>query len=86
MVFGSVGISAAAPHPAGALLAANFLLSREGQHKLTHVGRVPVRTDVVTNPPDVFERLKGHKMVPVSFTPDDEKTWQRAFDQIFKGR
>ena len=86
VIYGAVGISAASPHPAAALLAANFLLSREGQHKLTHVGRVSVRRDVTTNPPDVFQRLKGHKLEPVSFTPEDEKVYQRAFDEIFKGR
>lgn len=86
VVHGAVGINARAPHPAAALLAANFLLSREGQQKLTHVGRIPVRQDVTPNPPDVFTRLAGHQLVPVAFTPENEKTWQRSFDGIFKGR
>ena len=85
-VYGAVGINARGRHLAAAQLAANFMMSREGLRKLTHVGRVPVRTDVVTNPPDVFARLAGHKLVPVAFTPADEKLYQGKFDQIFRAR
>ena len=46
LAFGSVGISAQAPHPKAALLAANYMLSREGQQFLTRKGRLPTRTDV----------------------------------------
>ena len=66
VIYGAVGISARAPRPNTALLAAEFLMSREGQQKLTHAGRIPVRTDVTPNPPDVWKRLAGHKLVPVN--------------------
>ena len=84
--YGQVGVSARAPHPNTALLATNFLLSKEGQQKLTHAGRIPVRKDVIPNPPDVFKRLEGRKVVPVNFGGEDEKRVAKAFQEIFKGR
>jgi ABC-type Fe3+ transport system substrate-binding protein len=84
VIYGGIGISADAPRPASALLAANFLMSKEGQQKLSHRGRIPVRTDVTPNPPDVFKRLDGHKLVPVNLTGEDEKKASRDFQAIFK--
>lgn len=84
VIYGGIGISADAPRPASARLAANFLMSKEGQQKLTHRGRIPVRTDVTPNPPDVFKRLAGHKLVPVNLTVDDEKKATRDFQALFK--
>ena len=86
VIYGAVGISARAPRPATALLAANFLMSREGQQKLTHAGRIPVRTDVTTNPPGVFKRLEGHTLIPVNPDAEEEKRDTREFNAIFKGR
>ena len=43
LFFGSVAISAQAPHPHAALMAANFILSREAQQFLTQRGRMPTR-------------------------------------------
>src|SRR5215468_12289879 len=51
-----VGINSQAPHPQAALLAANFLLSREAQELLTKRGRMPTRPDVPVNPAYVSER------------------------------
>ena len=86
VIYGAVGISARSARPATALLAANFLMSREGQSKLTHAGRIPVRTDVTPNPPDVWKRLAGHKLAPVNLDTEEEKKATREFNQIFKGR
>ena len=61
-------------------------MSREGQQKLTHVGRIPVRTDVTPNPPDVWKRLAGHKLAPVHLDTEEEKKATREFNMIFKGR
>jgi ABC-type Fe3+ transport system substrate-binding protein len=84
VIYGGIGLSAQAPRPASALLAANFLMSREGQQKLTHRGRIPVRTDVTPNPPDVFKRLERRKLVPVNLTVEDEKRATREYQAIFK--
>lgn len=86
VIYGAVGISARAPRPSTALLAAEFLMSREGQQKLTHAGRIPVRKDVTTNPPDVWKRLEGHKLMPVNLTGEEEKKATKDFNDIFKKR
>ena len=43
LFFGQVGVSAKAPHPNTALLAANFMLSKECETFLTKFGRIPTR-------------------------------------------
>ena len=78
-----VGMSAEAPHPKAAMLAANFLLSREAQQFATSAGRIPVRADVTPNPPDAISKLGDHKIVATLFTPADDKKWQQTFKQLF---
>ena len=49
-------------------------------------GRLPTRKDVQSNPPGVIEMLTQKKVVTVLMSPDEERKWQRQFDQLFKGR
>lgn len=84
--FGQVGINTQAPHPKAAQLGANFMMSREGQAQMTKAGRIPVRADVTPNPPDVVERLQKHKVIPYTFSANEEKRLDRAFQEIFKPR
>lgn len=86
VIYGAVGISARSARPHTARLAAEFLMSREGQQKLTHAGRIPVRQDVTPNPPEVWKRLEGHTMVPVNLTGAEEKQATADFNAIFKKR
>jgi iron(III) transport system substrate-binding protein len=86
LFFGQVGINTQAPHPKAALLGANFMMSREGQRQMTKAGRIPVRADVPSNPPDVVERLRKHKVIPYAFSTSEEKRLDRAFQEIFKPR
>jgi len=86
LFFGQVGVSAKAPHPNAARLAANFMLSRECQAFLARFGRLPTRSDVQVNPPGTIETLTAKKVVTVLLNPDDEKKWQRAFDGLFRRR
>jgi iron(III) transport system substrate-binding protein len=86
LFFGSVGISAQAPHPKAALMAANFVLSREAQQFLTKSGRMPTRRDVPINPPYVDEVLKGRKIIATIFAGEEQKKWQGLFREIFKPR
>ena len=86
LFFGSVGVSAQAPHPKAALLAANFILSREAQLFLTKRGRMPTRPDVPVNPPSVTEALLERKVIATIFTGEEQKKWQGLFKQIFKPR
>jgi iron(III) transport system substrate-binding protein len=84
LFFGSVGISAQAPHPKAALLGANFLLSREAQQFLTKRGRMPTRTDVPVNPAEVTDRLKDRTIIATIFAGEEQKKWQGLFKDIFK--
>jgi iron(III) transport system substrate-binding protein len=86
LFFGQVGINAKAPHPNAARLAANFMLSRECQQFLAKFGRLPTRKDVASNPPGMVETLTQRKVITVLMSPDEERKWQRQFDQLFKGR
>jgi iron(III) transport system substrate-binding protein len=84
--FGSVAANPLAPHPKTAALAANFVLSRQAQHMLTTAGRLPVRADVMPNPPDAIIRLGQRKIIVVDFPGDEEKKWQRTFQDLFRPR
>jgi iron(III) transport system substrate-binding protein len=86
LFFGQVGVNTQAPHPKAALLAANFLLSKEGQSMLPRAGRLPVRSDVIPNPPDSITKLGSKKIILTQFVGDDEKKWQKAFQELFKPR
>jgi iron(III) transport system substrate-binding protein len=84
LVFGAVGVNVLAPHPNAAKLAENFALSAEGQTFMKQKGRFPTRPDVPTDPPEVGEMLKQVKVIPVVFNPDDEKKWQKTYNELFK--
>jgi iron(III) transport system substrate-binding protein len=86
LFFGQVGVNSRAPHPKAALLAANFMMSREAQQQMTKAGRIPVRTDVTPNPPDAVTRLQNNKIIASAFSPDQEKRLERSFQEIFKPR
>jgi len=86
LIFASVGISAQAPHPNAALLAANFMLSREGQQFLTRRGRLPTRGDVETNPPGIVDGLRQRKIDFTLSSADEQKKMQQVFNEIFRPR
>ena len=86
LIFGSVGVNALAPHPNAARLAGNFVLSREGETFMTRKGRLPTRPDVSTNPPEVGEMLKQRKIVPVVFSTDEQRKWQKAYNELLGRR
>jgi iron(III) transport system substrate-binding protein len=86
LFFGQVGVSAKAPHPNTALLAASFMLSQECETFLAKFGRIPTRADVESNPPGIVAALSKKKVVTTLLTPEEEKKWQRQFDQLFKVR
>jgi iron(III) transport system substrate-binding protein len=83
LIFGSVGVNTLAPHPNAAKLAGNFVLSQEGETFMTHKGRLPTRPDVATNPPEVGAMLKEKKIVPVVFSGDDQRKWQKTYNELF---
>ena len=83
LFFGQVGAAKDAPHPKAAVLAANYLLSREVQEAQTKAGRMPVRTDVMPNPPDTFKRLEGKKVIFIDYGGNEEKKWLDLFKTLF---
>jgi iron(III) transport system substrate-binding protein len=86
LAFGSVGVNTQAPHPKTALLAANFMLSREGQQFLTKKGRLPTRPDVETNPPGVMDILQQKKIVVTISSAAEQRKMQQIFKDIFRPR
>lgn len=86
LFFGQVGVSARAPHPNTALLAANFMLSRQCQSFLTGFGRIPTRPDVESNPPGIVKLMNTRKVITVLITPQEESKWQRQFTQLLKAQ
>jgi iron(III) transport system substrate-binding protein len=86
LAFGSVGISAQAPHPKAALLGANFMLSREAQQLLTRKGRLPTRRDIETNPPGIVDMLRQKKIIVSNSTAEDQRSMQASFNDIFRPR
>ena len=86
LMFGQVGVSALSPNPNAARLAANFMLSQEAQQFIAKFGRLPTRSDVTDNPPGTVAMLKQKKVIPVLLTPEEEKIWQRRFQELFRPR
>ena len=86
LMFGQVGVSALAPNPNAARLAANFMLSQEAQQFIAKFGRFPTRSDVADNPPGTVAMIKKKKIIPVLLTPEEEKVWQRKFQELFRPR
>jgi ABC-type Fe3+ transport system substrate-binding protein len=84
--FAQVAVSATAPHPNTARLAANFLLSRDAQVFYTKYARLPTRTDVPTNPPGIVDMLRKKKVVQTTFDPAEEKRLRQTFATLFKKR
>jgi len=86
LMFGQVGVSALAPNPNAARLAANFMISQEAQQFIAKFGRLPTRSDVADNPPGTVAMLRQKKVIPVLLTPEEEKVWQRRFQELFRPR
>jgi iron(III) transport system substrate-binding protein len=86
LFFGQVGVSAKAPHPNTALLAANFMISQECEKFLATFGRIPTRADVESNPPGIVQAISTKKVITTLLTPQEEGKWKKLFNQLFKGQ
>ena len=53
---------------------------------LAKFGRIPTRADVESNPPGIVAAMNKHKVITALLTPEEERKWQKLFDQLFKGR
>jgi ABC-type Fe3+ transport system substrate-binding protein len=86
VILGEVALNPLAPHPKAAQLAANFLLSKEGQSAVARLGRLPVRADVPPVPANAITKLGGVKVIPLEFSPEQEKDWQKRFQELLRGK
>ena len=86
LFFAGVAVNAKSKNPNAARLAANFMLSQDGQGHLAKFGRLPTRGDVPSNPPGIIERLHSKAVVPTLFKAEDERKWQQTFNALFKPR
>ena len=86
ILLGQLALNPKAPHPKAARLAANFLLSQEGQTAVARFGRLPLRKDVTPTPPDAITKLGEVKLMPLDFSPEEEKLWQKRYQDYLRGR
>ena len=84
LFYTQVALNPRAPHGKAAELAANFLLSKETQSFITGQGRLPVRADVTPNPPDAVSKLGSAAIVPLDFTQEEERQWQKEFQSLIR--
>lgn len=86
LFYAGVAVNTKAKSPNAARLAANFMLSRDGQGHLAKFGRLPTRGDVPSNPPGILDRLHARAVLPTLFQAEDERKWQQTFNALFKPR
>ena len=86
ILLGQLALNPKAPHPNAARLAANFLLSKEGQTAVSRFGRLPLRKDVTPTPPDALSKMGDAKIVTLDFSPEEEKFWQKRYQDYLRGR
>jgi iron(III) transport system substrate-binding protein len=77
-------IGVKARHPNGAKLLYDFLIGEEGQKVMKEFNRIPVRKDVLPDPPRLLRGYKRVIMYPELYKSLDET--QRLYDEIFKLR
>ena len=76
-----IGIAKDAPHPAAAVLFADFVLSPEGQKLYESMGRVPASTKVKSELNDF-----PFTMMDPNIVLKEEDRWQKLWDQLFLQR
>jgi iron(III) transport system substrate-binding protein len=78
----TIGIKA--PHPNSGRLLYDFLIGEDGQKVMVDFNRIPVRKDVLPNPPRLLRGYKRVVMYPERYKSLDET--QKIYDKIFKLR
>jgi iron(III) transport system substrate-binding protein len=73
-----IGISRNAPHPAAALLFADFVLSEEGQRLYESLGRPPVNRKVKSKLTDF-----DYVFLDVVAVLDESEKWTKLWDELF---
>jgi iron(III) transport system substrate-binding protein len=78
---GAIGVSSNPPHPYGALLFADFILSREGQELIKSRHRVPASTAVGSN-----LNQFPFQMIDPAITLDESNKWEKLWNDMFIGQ
>ncbi|MDB5791756.1 MAG: hypothetical protein JWQ80_1780 [Massilia sp.] len=74
----AIGVARHAPHPHGALLFTDFMLSREGQELIKERNRVPASTAV-----DTALNKFPYKMIDPVIVLDESQKWEQLWAQLF---
>ena len=86
ILLGQMALNPKAPHSQAARLAANFLLSKEGQTAVSRFGRLPLRKDVTPTPPNALSKMGDAEILTLDFSPEEEKLWQKRYQDYLRGR
>ena len=86
LFFAGVAVNAKSKSPNAARLAANFMLSQDGQGHLAKFGRLPTRGDVAVQSARHPRAAACKAVVPTLFKAEDERKWQKTFNALFKQR
>jgi len=79
-----IALSEKPSNPSAARLFLEYTLSREGQHDVRELGRIPARLEIKPNPPRLTENLK---MIPSEQNqPDDIKRVLRDFNAYMRNK
>lgn len=78
---GPIVVMAHAPHPNAARLFVNYMHSTEGQRIIRRINRIPLRPDVLPDPPRLIQGIKFIHPDPVLIKKMDEYT--NLFQDIF---
>jgi iron(III) transport system substrate-binding protein len=78
----AISIPEKAPHPNAAKLFVDFILSKDGQHLLRGLRRIPARPDVSPDPPSLTKGLNLYPARPEGMIENYNDTVAR-FDEIF---
>ena len=77
-------LGAKAPHPNAGRLLYDYLIAREGQEVIRSFNRIPVRKDVLPNPPRLLHGYKRVMMYPELYKNLSET--QKIYNEIFNLR
>ena len=81
-VLNAISIPEKAPHPNGAKLFVDFVLSKDGQNLLRGLRRIPARPDVLPDPPSLTRGLNLYAARPEGMVENYNETVTR-FEEIF---
>lgn len=82
---GAYALSRNPPHPAGARLLIDFVLSEQGQRALGHTGKLPMRRGVPTQSRSIDKLLEGGNLHPIKDAKGLEK-YAKTYRELIERR